>query len=135
MDLEPLVIPIVEYFNKNSLPTCMSCQGHNKTNMSMFWIQFDSSVTDKSIQVFMQNHLDWRGMFVSCGRFAKRIFGFYGVKDRQWKSEEHWCYFAATPEAASEDLMRWKNESDKWEGFDGERYKQWIAELQFRGKI
>lgn len=42
--LDPEVIPLVEYFNRVGLPTCMSCQGHNSTNMSMFWIEFDKKL-------------------------------------------------------------------------------------------
>ena len=33
--LDSEVIPLVKFFNDNGLKTCMSCQGHNKTNMSM----------------------------------------------------------------------------------------------------
>lgn len=135
MKLDPLVIPMVNYFNEHNLPTYMSCQGHNKTNMSMFWIEFAQSVTDSDIQAFMQNHLDWRGSFLSCGRFAKRIQCCYSVKDQQWKAEERWNYFAATPEAANADLQWWKSSANKWEGFDAERYKQWVEELRCAGKI
>ena len=70
-DLDPLVIPMVDYFNRNGLKTCMSCQGHNKTNMSMFWIQFDESVTEDDILGFMREHLSAQGTFVSCGRLQK----------------------------------------------------------------
>ena len=44
-ELDTYVIPLVQYFNENGLPTIMSCQGHNKTNISMFWIQFSKTVT------------------------------------------------------------------------------------------
>lgn len=135
MDLDPLVIPMIRFFNTYGLPTVMSCQGHNKTNMSMFWIQFSDDVTEDDIEAFMQAHLDWRGTFTSCGRFAKRFSGFYSVKDGQWKTEEHWCYFAATPEAAAEDLYQWQDTSNAWEGFDGTRYQAWKRWLRSSGKI
>lgn len=133
--IDPLVIPMVEYFNEHGLKTHMSCQGHNKTNMSMFWISFDKTVTDKDIEKFMQTHLDWRGTFCICGRFAERMLGNYSVVDKQWKVAKSWNYFAATHEAAASDLMQWQSSENKWEGFDGERYKQWISELKSYGKI
>lgn len=137
-ELDPLVIPMVKYFNEQGLTTCMSCQGHNKTNMSMFWIQFDKSVTSEDIQEFMKRHLDWQGTFCSCGKFAKRMFGFYSVRDRQWKTEESWNYFAATLEAANSDLEKWKSGINKcgiegWRGFEDARYTDWLSELKAQG--
>ena len=44
--LDPKVIPLVDFFNQRGLKTHMSCEGHNNTNISMFWIQFDKSVTE-----------------------------------------------------------------------------------------
>ncbi len=125
MNLDPLVVPLVKLFNDSGLNTCMSCQGHNKTNQSMFWIQFDSNVSEDDILLFMQRHLNRNGTFCSCGRFAKRLIGFYSVKDLSWKSEECWCYFAATVEAANEDLYRWAHDSDEWRGTDDEEYLSW----------
>ena len=52
--LDPAVIPLVKFFNDSGLKTYMSCQGHNQTNMSMFWIQFDKSVTEEDILGFMK---------------------------------------------------------------------------------
>ena len=72
-ELDEKVIPLVQFFNANGLPTLMSCHGHNKTNLSMFWIEFDKTVTEADIVAFMRGHLNWVGMFCSCGRFAKRI--------------------------------------------------------------
>lgn len=54
--LDKEVIPLVKFFNENGLPTYMSCQGHNQTNMSMFWIQFDKSVSEDDILNFMKQH-------------------------------------------------------------------------------
>lgn len=48
--MDKFVIPLIEYFNANGLPTHMSCQGHNSTNMSMFWISFTDEVGVKDIE-------------------------------------------------------------------------------------
>ena len=53
--IDPGVISMVKFFNENGLPTHMSCQGHNKTTMSMFWIEFDRSVTEDNILNFMKD--------------------------------------------------------------------------------
>ena len=63
-ELDKRVIPLVRFFNENGLPTNMSCQGHNKTNMSMFWIEFDKTVTQDDIVKFMRNHLNWEFLFL-----------------------------------------------------------------------
>lgn len=118
-ELDEKVIPMVRFFNEHGLPTCMSCQGHNDTNMSLFWIQFHKSVTRYDILSFMQKYLQWNGTFYSNGRFALRLLG------RHDGFDERWCYFAATIKAAEEDLQRWLNYSGDWEGVEGERYKSW----------
>ena len=127
--IDPLVTPLVKYFNANGLHTRCSCQGHNKTNMSMFYIEFEDDVTEDSIKQFMMNHLDWTGAFCSCGRFAQRMFCFANVTTQRMCTYLRWCYFAATPEAAMDDLERWITKRDGWEGFDGERYKKFAAGL------
>ena len=108
MDLDVGVRSIVRYFNDHGLPTLMSCEGHNTTNMSMFWVRFDPSVSEDDILRFQQMHVSQQmyanqlGVFCSCGRFAMRtVYGMYGV-NRSWE------YFAATKEAAFEDLRRWE---------------------------
>lgn len=98
---DSLVIPMVEYFNSHGLKTIMSCQGHNQTNMSMFWIGFDSSVTEEDIIKFQQAHLDVNGNFCICGRMNKR---YVAGKNGLWTRFE---YDAATVEAADMDLLRW----------------------------
>lgn len=103
MDYDPLVIPMVEYFNSHGLKTAMSCQGHNKTSMSMFWIGFDKSVTEEDIIKFQREHLDKDGCFRICGRMNKR---YLVGKDGIWARFE---YDAATIEAANIDLLQWKN--------------------------
>ena len=47
--MDKKVIPLVEFFNQRGLKTHMSCEGHNKTNMSIFRIQFDKSVTEDDL--------------------------------------------------------------------------------------
>lgn len=122
-ELDKEVIPLVQFFNSNGLPTLMSCQGHNKTNMSMFWIEFDKAVTEADIVTFMRSHLNWAGMFCSCGRFAKRVYASHNTV------YECWCYFAATVEAASTDLYQWTHDTGEWQGVDGERYQAWQRAL------
>lgn len=135
LGLDPLVIPMVDYFNKSGLKTCMSCQGHNKTNMSMFWIEFDKSVTEEDILGFMKKHLTQQGTFISCGRFARRLIGFHNPKTTEWSKGEYWCYFAATQEAADADLRKWKDDGGDFDGVDGKRYQAYRAELKCLGKI
>lgn len=124
-ELDERVIPLVQFFNENGLPTSMSCQGHNETNMSMFWIEFDKTVTQEDIIRFMRNHLNWMGNFCSCGRFAKRIIACTSVTDCSEVVAESWCYFAATPEAADVDLYWWTHDAGEWQGVNGERYQNW----------
>ena len=104
MEMDKNVIPLVEYFNSHGLQTHMSCEGHNKTNMSMFWISFDESVSEVDIVSFQMKHLQ-RGcrFFSSCGRFAERLY--VGPK-----IVKQWCYFAATIDAAFADLRSWQND-------------------------
>ena len=98
---DPLVIPMVEYFNSHGLKTIMSCQGHNQTNMSMFWIGFDSSVAEEDIIKFQRTHLDMNGNFCICGRMNKR---YVACENGVWTRFE---YDAATVDAANKDLLRW----------------------------
>lgn len=99
------VIPLVEYFNSQGLITEMSCQGHNRTNKSMFWISFTDSIKEQDIINFQMKHRDKMFNFTSCGRFAERLF--VGQKAIVKK----WYYFAATVDAAMADLQKWKNDN------------------------
>ena len=94
-------IPLVQFFNEHGLPTVMSCQGHNRNNQSMFWIQFSSTVTTDDIIKFQRNYLNEYGNFCSCGRFVIRILAFSTDVRYTWE------YMAATVEAAMEDLEHW----------------------------
>lgn len=106
MDID--CIPMVEYFNKHGLSTVQSCQGHNSTTMSMFWIEFASDVTREDIIRFQLEHVESSGDFFSSGRFANRLF-MYTNDDGESVPHESWNYFAATSDAANQDLENWKN--------------------------
>lgn len=84
----------------------MSCEGHNDTNMSMFWISFDPSVSEDDIIRFQRSHLNQHGGFVSNGRFVNRVIAFGNAVIHSWE------YMAATKNAAYGDLARWL-EDDK----------------------
>lgn len=104
--LDQEVIPFVRYFNRVGLPTRMSCQGHNDTNMSMFWIEFDKSVTKDDIIGFQRKHTNKYGGFCCNGRFVIRILAnTSGVGDGV---EYSYQYMAATIKAAKEDLDNWE---------------------------
>lgn len=99
--MDPMVIPMVEYFNANGLETFMSCQGHSRINMSMFWIEFEGNVSKKDIIKFQNNHLNKSGNFCSNGYFANNLYMCDGEICRGWR------YFAATIDAADDDLKKW----------------------------
>lgn len=117
-------MPLVKFFNDSGLKTYMSCQGHNRTNLSMFWIQFDKSVTEDGVLNFMRKHCGKYGNFCSNGRFAKRIYGAHSIINGAWNKTECWCYFAATVEATNGDLQTWQNDTDVWKGVDGEDFQE-----------
>ena len=97
-DYDADVIPMVEYFNSVGLKTYMSCSGHkDNPYMSMFWIEFDPSVTEQDIIDFQRNHVNEYNMFCSCGRFVQRIIA-TGRSDKIMRSYE---YMAANVEAAN----------------------------------
>lgn len=103
--LDPEVIPLVKYFNEVGLPTCMSYQGHNETNMSMFWIQFDKSVTAEDIIDFQRKHTNEYGGFCCNGHFVMRILA--NTTGVGTGVEYTYQYMAATVTAAKEDLKHW----------------------------
>lgn len=72
-------------------------------DMSMFWIEFDPSVTEQDIIDFQRNHVNEYNMFCSCGRFVQRIIA-TGRSDKIMRSYE---YMAANVEAANIDLKAW----------------------------
>lgn len=105
--MDKYVIPLVEYFNNNGLKTKMSCQGHNTTNKSMYWILFDWNITEQDIINFQSKHLYPWNSFSSNGYFAQKVF-----IDSRGMVIRCWYYLAATIEAALEDLENWKNNAD-----------------------
>lgn len=97
IDLDPAVIPLVNYFNSIGLKTRMSCEGHNKTNVSMFWIEFAKEVTEEDIEAFLISLKEKYGHYGTCGCFAMRVFP--GPK----YTYHRWRYMAATHKAAQCD--------------------------------
>lgn len=107
--IDPECLPLVEYFNRHGLTTAMSCQGHNNTNMSMYWIEFASGIGEKDIIRFQQEHMPGiLGNFTSNGRFAMRLYMALD-DDGCIRPVKGWHYFAATVDAAFEDLEQWKS--------------------------
>ncbi len=133
--LDPLVIPMVRFFNDNGLKTYMSCQGHEILYQSLFWIQFDKSVTKEDILRFMKRHLNKQGAFVSCGRFAKRLIGFYRIDMLEYSHSEHWEYIAASPAVADADLTRWERDRGDWKGVDDKDYVELREDMISSGRM
>lgn len=104
---DPGVVPLVSYFNSHGLRTIMSCQGHNETTMSMFWIRFAASVTEEDIVEFQRKHLNRLGGFPACGRFSERILASAAGVWRGWE------YTAATVHAADCDLQKWQADDSR----------------------
>lgn len=106
-DLDSEVVEMVRFFNENGLVTRMSCQGHNETNMSMFWIEFDPVITLEDIVKFQKGFLNWQGNFCSNGSFGEIVYLAGGEVDK------HWRYMAASITAANDDLNEWKQHQDE----------------------
>ncbi len=131
MGLDARVIPMVQFFNDNGLKTALSCQGHEDVNMSLFWIQFDESITEDDVADFMWKHRTKFDMteapekyrrregydrwFISNRRIAERLL--VSVEGRHGRC---WMYVAASPEAAEDDLEIWKR-AERGETFQGHR--------------
>ena len=97
--LDSKVIPLVNYFNSIGLKTHMSCEGHNQTNQSMFWIEFDKAVAEENIEAFLIRLREQYGSSATNGCFAMRIFPGPKYTMRRWR------YMAATQEAARADYI------------------------------
>lgn len=112
--LDPKCVDLVKYFNENGLRTFMCCQGHpereypENLSMSMFWIEFHWSVSERAIGRFMKKHgtvyPDGLVAFWCNGAFVKRL---------EFKGMGSYRYMAANPEAAADDLRRWKEDDAK----------------------
>ena len=106
--MDPGVIPLVNYFNRVGLKTIMSCQGHGTVNQSVFWIEFDPSVTEEDVIAFQRKHArDYDGAFCSNGDFAWR---FYLLEGETYRSLR---YIVGTIVAANDDLKRWQEDDRK----------------------
>lgn len=114
-ELDPKCVEMVKYFNENGLPTCMCCQGHpereypENLSMSLFWIEFKWTVSKRAIEKFMRKHATRypKGTmtFWCNGEFVER----FGIGFSEYR------YVAANPEAAMDDLARWKAEDQERE--------------------
>ena len=109
MDTE--CIEMIKFFNEHGLKTEMSCQGHNKTTQSLFWISFDSSVHTADIVMFQSKYTDKLGNFCACGHFGRRLCLYTETSDNDTTKHKlygRWEYVAAGIEAAHKDLQNWK---------------------------
>lgn len=119
-ELDPGVVEMVKYFNENGLKTIMSCEGHNDTNLSRFWIGFTGPDIEKKIVEFQRKHLDKLGQFCANGIFGTRIWS------HPTGSIVNYEYTAAGKVAADADLKRWK-EDDAGGNLMG-KIGQWYAD-------
>lgn len=96
------VVDLVNYFNSIELKTRMSCEGHypEQINMSLFWISFDKSVSQKDIEDFMKTKCDEYGSYLGHGWFVQRLIPNYGSE---------WRYVAANKEIANIDYKIFKS--------------------------
>lgn len=95
--MDKRVKSMVKFFNSIGLKTYMSCSGHFHLDgrQSLFWIEFDSSVTENQIINFY-NLAQPRGWLV------ERILP--GPK----YNRKSWCYVIGNSYAANKDLKRMK---------------------------
>ena len=93
---------MVEFFNSIGLKTHMSCSGHFHFDgrQSLFWIEFDKSVTEKDLEVF------WNKVRPINGWFVNRLIP--GPKYNMHR----WCYVAGNSWSAHQDLKKWKRKFD-----------------------
>ena len=105
-ELEPGVVPIVRYFNEYGLPTRMSCEGHPGTNMRLFWVEFEPSVTEEQIRSFMEERTDDDNGFTAMGWFVERLENY--KEGSRAIPLSCMCYVAADKEAAAGDLKSWQ---------------------------
>ncbi len=111
-ELDEGVVPMVKYFNEIGLKTKMSCSGHPGTEMKMFWIEFDRSVTEKDILEFQENHCMQYFGFTSNGFFCKRFY--LDKSTNKLVKFESYRYVAYSVDDAMEDLTRWKLDDDMY---------------------
>ncbi len=111
--LDPKCVEMVKFFNSHGLPTDMSCQGHDTTEQSLYWISFDETVHTMEVVTFQSHYLNERGNFCAHGHFCKRLYlATEGELERCGrKGTAYWCweYVVGSPEAAKADLEAWLN--------------------------
>lgn len=103
IEIDKRVRPMVEFFNSIGLHTKQSCSGHFHWDgaQSLFWISFDSTITETNIVDFYNKVKPINGWFV------QRLFP--GPK----YNIHHWCYVVGNSRAARQDLKNWKSKSSK----------------------
>lgn len=69
IDIDPLCLPLIEYFNSIGLTTKFSCQGHNCSLKNEFTIMFESNVSDEQIFNFILNFKNKYGHSSLKGKF------------------------------------------------------------------
>ncbi len=106
-ELDPGCVPIVKYFNEHGLPTKFSCQGHNKPGCRLFYVIFDSCVTEKDIILFQKRHVDYLGNVVKCGRFYQEVI-YFPKAEAEMQVRHLWKYVAANVEESYVDLEHWE---------------------------
>lgn len=96
--MDKKVIPMVNFFNSIGLKTHMSCSGHFNLDgrMSLFWIEFDSSVTEEKLVEL------WNKNYTPNGWFVQRLIP--GPKYNMHR----WCYVTGNWWSAKQDLKNWK---------------------------
>lgn len=105
--LDPGVVPLVKYFNKNGLKTVMSCEGHDDHGSSMFWIEFDPKVTQKDLIKFQKKHTREYFGFCANGFFCKRFFLDMPDGSSDAQTISGYYYVAHDKDKAAQDLLLW----------------------------
>ena len=121
-EIDADVLPLVRYFNSRGLRTSMSCSGHNDTNMSMLWVEFDEmDVTEKDIMRFQSMHTRPYFAFCSNGSFGSMIYA-SNNDGKFWTKVSTLRYQASGVAAMRDDLARWLEE----DGYDPECNYSWL---------
>ena len=107
--IDPECLPLVEYFNRHGLTTAMSCQGHNNTNMSMYWIDLPQALVKKTLSGSSRSIcLAYWVILHPTGGLPCACIWLWMITDA-YVLLKGWHYFAATVDAAFEDLEQWKS--------------------------
>lgn len=101
--LDPSTRNIAKYFNTHGLAVLSSCDG--TPAHKLFWVQFDKSVTEAGIRMFMDERTVNHGAFTARGWFVKRFENYH--EDGQFAEMSCMCYVAADHLSAERDLRDW----------------------------